>query len=85
MVAKRKKFIGGNWKLNGSRALVNSYFSQLSDSLTHDILALEMAIFPPSIYISRCTEEIKECKYKISIGAQNFYYEDNGAYTGELR
>ncbi len=75
-----KALIAGNWKMNLTfneakelaKNLVNT-FTQAKD---------EIAIFPPFVYLS---EIINICKGSmIKVGAQNSYYKDKGAFTGEV-
>jgi len=76
-----KKLIAANWKMNGT---VSSIQKLISDILTHanDFQKIDLAIFPSSIHISLVSELLK--KSGIHFGAQNFYPEPNGAYTGEI-
>lgn len=50
---------------------------------------VDVALCPPSIYLSTLSnilnkDEIKVKEHKIKIGAQNTFYKDSGAYTGEI-
>jgi triosephosphate isomerase len=40
---------------------------------------IETVLFPPSIYISEL-----QTKGNLSLGIQNIYFENKGAYTGEI-
>ena len=40
----------------------------------------DVYIFPPSIYLDELAGKMKD----ITVGAQNFFYEGNGAFTGEV-
>ena len=46
------------------------------------IEAVDMAICPPFVYIPGVVEALKNSN--IRVGAQNMYFEDNGAFTGEI-
>ena len=77
----RRLFIAGNWKMNTSAAeataLANDLVAQLGTTETADL-----AVCPPSVYLTTVGEILKGSA--IALGAQNAYFEDNGAYTGEL-
>ncbi|MDX1901694.1 MAG: triose-phosphate isomerase [Gammaproteobacteria bacterium] len=76
----RKKLVAGNWKMHGTLASVQT--------LTQQILAgkkdlnCEVALFPTSIHLPIVSELLKDSD--ILFGAQNFYPEPSGAFTGEI-
>ena len=76
----RKKIIAGNWKMHKNadeaRALVKELVQlKVDHEKTHVIL------FPPQVYLS----EFSLLKTKdVSIGAQNSYPKNEGAFTGEV-
>jgi triosephosphate isomerase len=77
----RKPLIAGNWKMNGSHSGNQQLLNEIiagSKQLTNT----ELAVFPPFVYIAQAQQLLKETK--ISWGAQNFSYKDDGAYTGEI-
>jgi triosephosphate isomerase (TIM) len=77
----RKKIIAGNWKMNLLKAEAVLLFDQLSKQCSLDH-AVEMIIFPPSIYLDDFVGRAKESCIKV--GAQNFYPRESGAFTGEI-
>lgn len=74
----RKKIVAANWKMNlledEALQLAND-FQQLAKSP-----AIELYIFPPMLYLSRCIKQVDQ----ILFGAQNGYPSDFGAFTGEV-
>ena len=74
------KIIAANWKMNLLKGEANSLFNDLKNALSpgNDI---NIIIFPPSIYLS---EILAANESKFDIGAQNFYFEEKGAFTGEI-
>jgi len=74
-----KFIIAGNWKMNKTVKESLEFISELNKRLKFKN-AVEVLLFPPftSLY------PVSEINGKIAIGAQNFYYEDSGAYTGEI-
>ena len=75
-----KKIVAANWKMNLLRKEAVSLFSGLSNSLS-DYKGAEVVVFPPSIYLA---DLLQVTNTAIHVGAQNFYFEEKGAYTGEV-
>jgi len=77
----RVPMIAGNWKMNTTVSeaieLVNEMRSRL-DEITN----VDKVICPPFISLARVGELIKGSSIKL--GAQNLYFEEKGAYTGEV-
>lgn len=73
-----KKVIIGNWKMNKNReeaiALVSDLDNKISDK------NVEVVVAPPFIYL----EAVKRAAKNISIAAQDTFWEESGAYTGEV-
>ncbi len=79
----RKILIAGNWKMNKTVNETVQFFDNLSPNIDHSItLKVDIAIFPPFLDLSVALEKCRSTS--IIIGAQNMYYKDNGAYTGEI-
>lgn len=75
-----KKIVAANWKMNLLRKEAVSLFNGLSQNLLDDKDA-EVVVFPPSIYLA---DLLQVTNTAIHVGAQNFYFEEKGAYTGEV-
>lgn len=75
-----KKIIVGNWKMN-PRTLkeASKLYSQVAKSVSRT-KKTEVVICPPVLYI----EKLKKLSRKISLGAQNAFWGDVGAFTGEI-
>ncbi len=77
----RKLFIAGNWKMNTNRAsgveLATALVKELGGST-----AVDVAVCPPFVYLSDIAAAVKGSP--ITVGAQNMFYENDGAFTGEL-
>jgi triosephosphate isomerase len=77
----RKLFIAGNWKMNTSKAEGVALAKGLVDRVGAED-RMDLAVFPPAVYIDAI---VGACSgSKIAVGAQNMFYEDNGAFTGEI-
>jgi triosephosphate isomerase len=77
----RTPFVGGNWKMNTDSTTGNSLASSIASGLD-TAGSVEVAIFPPFVYLSGINNAIAGSD--ISLGAQDAYFEPNGAFTGEI-
>lgn len=78
-----KKLIAGNWKMNKTFQDSKSLIKSIRKNLDVDTLSkIDVVICPPFTSLSRARKLTKESGIKI--GAQNMYYENDGAYTGEI-
>ncbi|CAG8725600.1 23782_t:CDS:2, partial [Racocetra persica] len=75
----RKPFVGGNFKMNGSRTMVKEIIDRLNALKLND--HVEVVIAPPTLYIDQASKSVGE---GISIAAQNAFNCTKGAYTGEI-
>ena len=77
----RKKIIVGNWKMNNDVAKSANFAKELDTNISKE-LNCDVAICPTYIAL----KDVKEILYmsNIKVGAQNVYFEDSGAYTGEI-
>lgn len=76
----RKLFVAGNWKMNMSADSSVELAKALSAEVGSQD-AVDLAVCPPLVYLAAVSEALAGSK--IAMGAQNMYYEDNGAFTGE--
>ncbi len=74
-------WVMGNWKMNGSRQSIELLLDEIRAGLLAT-QAVRVVVFPPAIYIPLVAEKLKGSP--IMWGAQTVFYEDKGAYTGEL-
>jgi triosephosphate isomerase len=78
----RKPIIGGNWKMNrGTPAEANEMLDKLIP-LVRDVEKVDIVICAPFTALASIGEKIKGTNIKA--GAQNMYFEEKGAYTGEI-
>lgn len=78
----RKKVIAGNWKMFNDLNESIQLISELKKALENYDNKAEVLVFPPFTSLETAKELIKNSYIKL--GAQNFYYEDKGAFTGEI-
>ena len=76
----RKKIIAGNWKMNMTPSQAVELVNTLKDLVVND--AVDVVYCVPAIDIVPVAEAIKGSNVKL--GAENFYIEDKGAFTGEI-
>ncbi len=76
-----KYLIAGNWKMNTNADETQKLVSDLSASALKS-QEVEMLVCPPFINIPSASELLKDSF--IHLGAQNCYFEEKGAYTGEI-
>ena len=77
----RLPMIAGNWKMNTTVREAVALVSEMRQGL--DAIAnVDKVICPPFISLAAVGELIKESSIKL--GAQNLYFAEKGAYTGEI-
>lgn len=76
----RKKIIAGNWKMNMTPTQAVALVNELKPLVAND--GVDVIFCVPSIDIIPAMEAAKGSN--IQIGAENMYYEESGAYTGEI-
>lgn len=76
----RKPLLMGNWKLNHTRASAEEFFDRLLPELRAP-LHCELAIAPVAPMLEFVGRLIANSP--LELGAQNVYYSEKGAYTGE--
>lgn len=80
-VRNRKPYIAGNWKMNLDRSksldLVKTVKGRIGDGSDR-----EVAFFVPAIYLADVSAVAQGSP--LGVGGQNMWYEDHGAFTGEL-
>jgi len=77
----RKKLLAGNWKMHGSKAMVDSLLESLvAEAGAED--RLDMAVFPPFPYLQRAQKLLRGTS--ISWGGQTLNPSPQGAHTGEV-
>ncbi len=76
----RKKIIAGNWKMNMTPSQAVELIETLKPLVVNDDVDVVFCV--PAIDIIPAVEAVKGTN--IQIGAENMYYEEKGAYTGEI-
>ena len=76
----RKKIIAGNWKMNKTPSEAVALVKELTPLVKNDDVDVVFCV--PAIDIIPAMEAAKGTN--INIGAENMYFEESGAYTGEI-
>lgn len=76
----RKKIIAGNWKMNKTPSEAVALINELKPLVQNEDVDVVFCV--PAISIVPAMEAAKGTN--INIGAENMYFEESGAYTGEI-
>lgn len=76
----RKKIVAGNWKMNMTPTQAKALVETLADGVKNPDVDVIYCV--PAIDIPVVAEAIKGSA--VGLGAENMYYEEKGAYTGEI-
>ena len=76
----RTKIIAGNWKMNKTPSEAVALINELKPLVANDDVDVVFCV--PAIDIIPAVEAAKGTN--IHIGAENMYFEESGAYTGEI-
>ncbi len=77
----RRPFIAGNWKMNLDKASAVALAEGLAKE-AESTDGVDLAVCPPSVYADAVGRAVAGSK--VALGAQNMYFEPNGAFTGEI-
>jgi len=78
----RKTVIAGNWKMNKNLAEAKELVNGIKSALEGKTLNADVIVCPPYVNIATVVELAAGSVVKV--GAQNMYFEESGAYTGEI-
>jgi triosephosphate isomerase len=77
----RRPIIAGNWKMYKSAGEAQELVRELKGALA-DVDSVEVVVSPPFTALATVVAELKGSN--ISVAGQNMYWEESGAYTGEV-
>ena len=90
-MAIRSKLIAGNWKMNKDRQAAIELASQIARGLSASSSPdnsnpddVDVAIFPAAPFLADAVAAVSSSTHPINVGAQNIYFENSGAFTGEI-
>ncbi len=76
----RRKIIAGNWKMNKTPSETVKLIEELKPLVQNDDVDVVFCV--PAISLTTAIEAAKGSN--INIGAENMFYEESGAFTGEI-
>lgn len=76
----RKKIVAGNWKMNMTPSQAVALCDELKDLVKSE--EVDVVYCVPAIDIVPVVEAVKGTN--VEVGAENMYFEEKGAYTGEI-
>src|SRR4029079_4445253 len=76
-----RKLIAGNWKMNTDRASAVALAKRIVSGIDK-YKAGDPLLWPPYVYLAPVADAVTGSS--VALGAQNMYFEGNGAFTGEL-
>lgn len=80
----RNKIVAGNWKMNLDHQQGVSLFSEIVNMVKDEVIAhQQVVVCSPFIHLHSLAQLAKGTP-QVAIGAQNIYFEEAGAYTGEI-
>jgi triosephosphate isomerase len=88
MAVSRTAIIAGNWKMNYGPQRATSFTAEILPALSQLLRAsdrVESILCPPAISLAAVRGVLDATPTpRVELGAQNMYYEEKGAFTGEL-
>jgi len=77
----RRLFVAGNWKMNTDRAQAGE-LARGAVEAAGQAEAVDVAVCPPFPYLGTVADALAGST--VGLGAQNMYFEPDGAFTGEV-
>ena len=77
----RTPIIAGNWKMHKTVAETTATVKALA-ALVADVKNVEIVVCPPFTALAAAAEAA--CCTNVAIGSQNIFWEEKGAFTGEI-
>jgi len=79
----RKRMIAGNWKMNKTYSEAVVLAEELACALADGTKGVDVVVCPPAVDLKGVGAVIDQKAAPVALGAQNVYWEESGAYTGE--
>ena len=79
----RNRMIAGNWKMNKTYAEGVELAQGLADELKDGTGSVDLVIAPPAVDLTGVSEVIEQTSAPFALSAQDVYFEEHGAFTGE--
>lgn len=79
----RNRMIAGNWKMNETFAEGVELAQGIVDQLASGTGNVDVVIAPPLVDLKGVFEVLTQANSSVALSAQNVYWEESGAFTGE--
>ena len=79
----RRPLIVGNWKMNTNLADATVLVTQIKNA-AEDLDSIEIVLCPPFVWLVPLAEILERAPNNLHLGAQNMWFADSGAMTGEI-
>jgi triosephosphate isomerase (TIM) len=79
----RKKIIAANWKMYMTVTETENFYRAFAAEIPQNN-RFEILIAPPATALAKLSELNARASQRIRLAAQNMFYEESGAYTGEI-
>ncbi|MCW5766657.1 MAG: triose-phosphate isomerase [Phycisphaeraceae bacterium] len=79
----RSPIVGGNWKMNTDRAGAVALARAVAAGV-RPLAGVQTVVFPPFVYLSEVAAALAQSGGGASLGAQDCYHAEKGAFTGEI-
>src|SRR3954463_11049932 len=76
----RTPFVAGNWKMNTSKATAVELAKAVAQGAPAS--GVQVGVAPPFVYLDAVRQSLASSR--VLLGAQDCYFEKNGAFTGEI-
>lgn len=80
----RNKIVAGNWKMNLDYQQGVSLFSEIVNMVKDEVIARQQVVICSPFIHLHSIAQLANGAPQVAIGAQNIYFEEAGAYTGEV-
>ncbi|WP_062532199.1 triose-phosphate isomerase [Jeotgalibaca dankookensis] len=77
----RKPIIAGNWKMNKTAEEAHAFIEAVKNKIPSND-NVDSVVGAPTLFLEKMVEDTKGTELKVA--AQNSYFEDSGAFTGEV-
>ncbi len=88
MAVSRTAIIAGNWKMNYGPKQASSFAAEIVpalDGLVRSYARIMCILCPPAISLAAVKDVVDaHLAPRLELGAQNMYFEEKGAFTGEI-
>lgn len=83
-MGQRRPLVAGNWKMFTDRAGAVRLAREVAEDATSLATLIDLAVCPPFVYLDAVGAALRERGSPVALGAQDVYFEREGAFTGEI-